>query len=436
MSGKIISLTSENVKKISVVQITPEGNLVTIGGANGQGKSSVLDSIEMALGGGEHIPSKPVRRGEDKARIVLELDDIIVRRTFTAAGGTSLTITDKDDVPKRSPQTILDALTGKLSFDPLAFCNQKPPEQFATLQKLMGLDFTKQDEEITKLFDERTGVNREVAALKARGQAAQEYPELKDQEEQSTADIVAEQTKASEQNQANERFRVSFNDLKEQLTDAGDEVVKWVNEVESLERQVANAKKVVEDKKAVMAKLETAVSQNAEKAATLKDIDLAPFSQNVKDAEDRNAKIRANKTRQELRDQYKAKVAEAEKLTASIEALEKQKRAAVQASTFPVPGLSLSDTREVLLDGLPFSQANTAKQLEVSVAVGLAMNTKLKVLLIRRGSDLDPNSLKLIADLAAKADAQVWLETSRTDVPVSVVMEDGHVQGAEEPTKE
>ncbi len=124
-------------------------------------------------------------------------------------------------------------------------------------------------------------------------------------------------------------------------------------------------------------------------------------------------------------------------MTTKLEALEASKRLAIQNAKFPVPGLSLGDMGEVMFDGLPFEQANTAKQIEVSVAVGLAMNTKLKILLIRRGSDLDPNSLKLVADLAAKADAQVWLETSRTDVPISVIMEDGHVQGAQtEPAAE
>lgn len=48
---KIVSLTAENVKKLTVVEITPAGNLVQITGKNGQGKSSVLDAIWWALAG-------------------------------------------------------------------------------------------------------------------------------------------------------------------------------------------------------------------------------------------------------------------------------------------------------------------------------------------------------------------------------------------------
>lgn len=115
--NKIIKLTAENVKRLSVVEISPEGNVVTIGGRNGQGKTSVLDSIEYALGGNPS-DTMPVRSGEESAKVVVDLGDIVVKRTFTAAGGTSLTVTNADGVKQASPQAILDKLTGRLTFDP------------------------------------------------------------------------------------------------------------------------------------------------------------------------------------------------------------------------------------------------------------------------------------------------------------------------------
>ena len=49
---KINSLELENVKRIKAVKIEPtENGLTVIGGRNGQGKTSVLDSIAWALGG-------------------------------------------------------------------------------------------------------------------------------------------------------------------------------------------------------------------------------------------------------------------------------------------------------------------------------------------------------------------------------------------------
>ena len=48
---KIIELQAENVKRLKAVDITPDGTLQIIGGRNAQGKSAVLDSIWLALGG-------------------------------------------------------------------------------------------------------------------------------------------------------------------------------------------------------------------------------------------------------------------------------------------------------------------------------------------------------------------------------------------------
>src|SRR5262245_48332437 len=88
---KIVQLTDENVKKLKVVDITPTKDFIQITGKNGSGKTSVLDSIWWALGGKDGIQNKPIRDGAEKARIRLNLGELVVERRFTAAG-TSLTV--------------------------------------------------------------------------------------------------------------------------------------------------------------------------------------------------------------------------------------------------------------------------------------------------------------------------------------------------------
>ena len=71
---KIIKLEAENIQKIKAVEITPEGNTVIISGKNSQGKTSVLDSIAMALGGKNMIPQKPIRKGQKEATVKVDLE--------------------------------------------------------------------------------------------------------------------------------------------------------------------------------------------------------------------------------------------------------------------------------------------------------------------------------------------------------------------------
>ncbi len=59
--------------------------------------------------------------------------------------------------------------------------------------------------------------------------------------------------------------------------------------------------------------------------------------------------------------------------------------------------------------------------------MGLAMNPKLKVILIRDGSLLDKDNFTMIAEMAAVADAQVWVEAPPEGDDVSIIIEDGMI---------
>ena len=97
---KIIKLEASNVMRLNAVEITPKGDVVILGGKNGAGKSSVLESILLALGGRKSKIKEPLKKGKDKGKVVLELDGtgLIVTRTFTKAGGGVLTVTDRKSV--------------------------------------------------------------------------------------------------------------------------------------------------------------------------------------------------------------------------------------------------------------------------------------------------------------------------------------------------
>lgn len=420
---KIIELKSENVKRLQAVEIKPDGNLVVIGGKNGAGKSSVLDSIQWALGG-EPDAKMPVRRGEDKARIVADLGDLVVTRTITAAGGGSLVVKNADGVTQTSPQAILDKLVGRLTFDPLEFARQKPKQQAETLRALVGLDFAAQDQQREQIFTERTVVNRDVASLKARLAAMPRHVGV-GETEQSTGEIMAAQAKGIAINSNNCTAR-------RVAVEAQDKLISARNLLADLERQAAELAQEIEKGREKVTSCEASVKSHQETVAKLKDVNVAGYQEKLAEVEQNNAKVRGNKAREAIVTEYKQKSQEADKLTSMLEKMDAEKRSKINTAKYPIEALAFDTAGGVTLGGIPFEQCSSAEQLRVSVAIGLALNPSLRVLLIRDGSLLDPDGLKLIADMAAKADGQIWIERVGKGGEVSVIIEDGMVETQED----
>ena len=128
---RIIKLTAENIKKLKAIEITPKGDVVRITGKNGAGKSSVLDAILYALGGQKAIPDKPIREGQRKARVTLDLGEYTVERRFGKS--SQVYVTAKDGSAIRSPQQLLESIAEKVSFDPASFERLHHGQQAALL---------------------------------------------------------------------------------------------------------------------------------------------------------------------------------------------------------------------------------------------------------------------------------------------------------------
>jgi hypothetical protein len=471
---KIISLEAANIKRLKAVQITPQGHMVVIGGNNAQGKTSVLDSITMALGGKGEQCERPLRDGAKTGDIVVDLGDLVVHRHFTADGGTSLKVVGKDGTKKTSPQSILDALVGRITFDPMAFSRMSPKDQLETLKKLVGLDFTELDGQRTRLFDQRTEVGRDGTAVKARRDAMPHHPDVP-AEEVSATDLIAQVEAARQHNakraelqrqvgaqihvvttlrdnaiaiQNGQRLVPGTVQLTKDIGDAQSRHAALTDEVTRLEARLAEIRPLLQplkdgiaaNMKAVEIATDKAVTEENEKAlaaaklqselseqlATMRDEPVDVLLAKVSDVDTVNRKVRQNQSRIEAEKVIEAARKQWDELTAAIVEIDKQKHQAMEAVNFPVKGLSF-DTSGVLFNGIPFSQASSAEQLRVSVAMGLALNPKLRVVLIRDGSLLDDDSLRLVAEMAAEKDSQVWVERVGKGDEVSVIIEDGAV---------
>jgi hypothetical protein len=409
---KIVQLAVENFKRVKAVRVRPEGDrLVQITGRNAQGKSSVLDAVWAALGGKDAAPVKPVRDGADAAVVTLDLGEIRVRRRFGAGGSSTLTVESKEGGRYSSPQAVLDQLVGKLTFDPLAFSRMKPAAQAATLRQVSGYDTAKLDADRKALFDERTEVNRDAKRLEAQLGPEVEAPEA----EVSVAELAREHAAATKKKQANDEARA--------------QVGRTIEAGKRARAARDAAKKALDEAQAAFEASEKAYKEASAAASALVDPDLEAITDKMARAEEINAAVRAKRERAKRAEELHARKVAAEHLTVKIESIDDRKATALASAKFPVEGLGF-DGDAVTFRGLPLEQSSSAEQLRVGLAIGAALNPKLRVVLVRDGSLLDADSLKLVSEWAEANDMQVLMERVADGNPTGVVIEDGEVVGA------
>jgi hypothetical protein len=427
---QIIRLEAQNIKRLSAVSIEPnaDASAVVIGGGNEEGKSSCLDAIEMALAGDRVSPPEPIRRGRAKAKVVVDLGDMIVTRRFTDKG-SSLVIENREGLRYKSPQTLLDGFFNNLTFDPLAFAESK--EQPTILRRLVGLDTSDLDDARKKAFEARTLVNRDVARAKGAIEKAEHYPDVTEPKDAYVLLKQLEEADRVARTLADAERRIALADAALQgATDRRTRAVAAVDAArKALERAEEEARLADTATTTAYEELQRREAECDQVRATVPDT--TALRTELADVQDHNRKVDANSRREVYARELAAYQRQAEQLTAAIEGADATKAERLAAAKFPVDGLGINDAGGVTWNGLPFEQASTAVRTRVSVAIGFALNPKLKILLVRNGNDLDAKNLQLLADLAKEAGGQVWVEriAGGIDGIQTVVIEDGAVQG-------
>lgn len=428
---KIVSLKVQNVMRVSSAEIRPDGAVVIIGGNNGQGKTSLLSAIEMALGGKSRSPKRPLRDGEKSGVVELDLGDIIIERSFTEAG-SKLVVKQANGATFPSPQAMLDHLVGKFAFDPLAFARAKEADQAETLRKIVGLDTSELDAEAEQTFAERTAINREERAAKARLDAAEIPSDVIDKETGEimppvdTTALVAELDSMRRRNEERVSLGLKADKLGDQLESLHRTIGDVNDEIRKLEAAIVSRRARLEELKA------SAIRVVRERELALIDADKAKdeieddsqIKQQLADSSKINQRIAEAHQFESLRKSHSDLVACSNRLSERLREISKTKTDMVAAARFPIEGLGIEGS-SVTLRGVPFSQASGAEQLRASVAIGMALNPKLRVMIVKDGSLLDQNGMALLREIAVASDAQIWIERVGKGDDMAFVIEDG-----------
>lgn len=427
---KLIGFEVKNVKRIRVVRIEPDGALTQIKGRNGEGKSSLIDSVAMLLGGKEEIPPEPVRRGATEAVISAELGTgrgrtiFRLERKIRPDGKTELKVWDAEGTPLSGPQTLLDSMVSRgLAFDPSAFMLMDARRQAEVLRKIAGLDFTDLEERRQKLYDQRTAANSVHRAAKARLDKMKPPQAGLPAKPVVLADLLAERDTRSKVAAENDARRQALQARKHDLA-------RIDNEVEELEARLRSVRARAEQ-------LRTGITEEEAAVAKLTDPDTADLDTKIANSEKINAAVRERDGYAAAEKESEKHAAESKRLTEDIEALDAEKSRSIEATKMPVKGLGFDAEGMVTLDGLPLTQASSAMQIRISTAIALAGDARCKVALIRNGALINAEGRRLIAEMAAKAGATVLMEIATEGGPEdgddgSIVIEDGTLRASRE----
>jgi len=417
---KIVELKSENVKRLKAVQIRPDSNVVEITGKNEAGKSSVLDSILYAFSG-KNIESKPIRNGEEKAEIRIDCGEFTVTRTITEKG-KYLKIETKDGDQKKSPQAFLDQIVGRISFDPLDFMRKDPRDQKDILMRVVP-----DAHKLIQAKEEAAETTRQVRSLKREGNTmlekykAMPWHEDAPKEKPDASQILESMKEIQEKAMLHTNNMNIVEDLKRRMAQKEAEIETAQKEIKRLQELVELEKIEINQTKCSIAQMETNLEDAPDYAAEREDLD-----RKMKDIEKDREKWQENHEKEQAQAAIKDKMNAFNELKNQAKEREDKLAKLMDNISFPIKGLSFDDDG-VLFNDIPLAQLSQAQKIRVGMAVSMAMNPKMKVIICKDASLLDDDNLDLVRELADKEDYQVWLERVDSSGKTGIFIEEGEV---------
>ena len=421
---RIISLTVENFMRVEAAEIRPDGTMVVIAGPNEAGKSALMGAIWVALGG--DAPEMPIRKGQDRARLALEVGDdeiapILVERVYTASG-MRLKVSQEHDgarIKYDSPQAMLTAMLSGIAFDPEAFSRMPAKEQAALLSSLTGLDTSDLDVEHKRIYAERADIGRQGKSL-----GNPTLPEGPAPERVDVAALVERLRAGEAHNRAGRDESMSRIQERERITRQLEQAGKFRREAKRLREEAEEADSVAAQMESDEQRADSALEALPALPAPF---DAAPVETAIATAESRNAAVREYEATANRIAAVAALRTKYEGMTAKLAGIAEERATRIAECAMPVDGLAIEDGA-VLFEGVPYSQASSARKLEIGFAIGRAQNPKLKVVRIENGSLLDSRMLAVVERECDEHGYQAWIErVADSDSGVGIYIEDGVV---------
>ena len=311
---KIIGWRMDGIRKLTAIDMTiAEKGLIPIKGKNRQGKSSVIDTIELLIKGNKVSNPEIITKGKDRAELFLKLTDYEIQRELGKYSKLKVKNT-KTGIPESGEvQGFLNTFINELTFDPRPFRNKTAVEKFkfcldlfrdkleAKSKEKLGYGFAGIDTKLKTLEDERLLIGREVKKF---GDLDKDVPEKVDRVDTQTIlnqkkEIEArnklltndfDKKKQAEIQEIN-NFNKAQRDKQKVIDDANDELESIVEKQTAKQTEIANHFNSIDDIRIEIEELKKKLAQkvlelsNAEAKSGELNKELSDLAEDVKTQE-------------------------------------------------------------------------------------------------------------------------------------------------------
>lgn len=405
---KINKLEIENVKRVKAVSLEPTQNgLTVIGGRNGQGKTSILDSIAWALGGNKYKPSQPHREGSvlpPNLQISLS-NGLEIKRD-----GKNSDLKVIDPSGQKAGQKLLDSFVEEFALNLPKFMESSNADKARTLLQIIGVgdklaEFEKKEQE---LYNERLVIGR-VADQKKKFAAEMTYFQEAPKELISVSELIQEQQAILAKNAENERLRGQRDNLKQQQAHLDSEIARLIEEKAKVDQQLEIAEK---------------------DALDLHDESTEQLEYSISNTEEINRKVRANLDKDKAEQDAQVEKEKYDNLSAQIDRIRLDKNQLLEDADLPLPGLSVAEG-ELLYKGQRWDNMSGAEQLKVSTAIVRKLNPECGFILIDKLEQMDLDTLKEFGQWLEQEQLQAIATRVSTGDECSIIISDGYGEETE-----
>ena len=426
---KIVRLQIRNFMGLREVDLKAS-DVNVIKGKNRQGKTSLLKAIEAAFVAGNQADK--IRKGEDSASILIELDELYISRTIPTTGKPSLNVCDRNGEDIKRPQEYLDSIVGGFSFNPAEFflCDQSEQVSYV----LESFPLRLMQKEIEGWIKEPFPLPVEMLkshALVIVEKLRKHYYDLR---------TVSNRTMDAKLKAGQEQAKLIPKDVKLDEYDP-DEYKKLLDDISSAEQDNARRiglEKDVERLDADIAELERKISQKRQERlgkVALRDsivvVDVTGLKNRMTEIQKMKDHINDAEKLVTLRSEYVAARDESARLDGIVKTLTVDVPTQLMTKiNLPVPGMSITDDG-LLVDGKGFDLLSGKEQIDVAIAIARAMSGKVKLICVDGIEKLDDESYALFVETAKQDKEFQFFITNVGSRGDGIAIEDGMIKTEE-----